>query len=401
MRRGCRVPVVLVAVAATCACAEPLEFADWTIPVQDGTPVFEYAMVPMSERRANLIVTEPELVLGANPDDSNTAFYRSRQVVVDTNGRIYVLDTGNQRVQVFETDGSFIRSLGGPGQGPGELGRSPAGIEVVGNRVMVFDRSKRRFVSWALDGTINDEVLMEGAFPVLDTMATTDGSLVLLHSRIHGQPLSGASIPRDFILQRFDANGQPGITYLSVASTWPDSGLGFALEPAYAVDPSGIVYVSTSEEYQIHALSMSGAPRWALRVNWPRRSTVELLERFREIARRTGRYESEADIERALEGYRPRDLVDSLVTMRVDGHGHIYVVLNITSDERKSLQLHPGRLPFAVDVYSRKGEHLFSGILDGSLWDAAIGDYVYYGDHDSESDEAVVVRAFLREPFAR
>ncbi len=45
------------------ACAEPLEFADWTIPVPEGTRVIEYAAVPVEERTERIEVVE-ELVLG-------------------------------------------------------------------------------------------------------------------------------------------------------------------------------------------------------------------------------------------------------------------------------------------------------------------------------------------------
>ena len=41
--------VVLLALSAA-ACSEPLEFADWTIPVPEGTRIIEYAAVPIEER---------------------------------------------------------------------------------------------------------------------------------------------------------------------------------------------------------------------------------------------------------------------------------------------------------------------------------------------------------------
>ena len=41
-----RATVVLMALAAA-ACSEPLEFADWTIPVPEGTPVHEYPTNPV------------------------------------------------------------------------------------------------------------------------------------------------------------------------------------------------------------------------------------------------------------------------------------------------------------------------------------------------------------------
>jgi NHL repeat len=45
-------------------------------------------------------------------------------VAVDTsNGRVYVADTGNSRINVFDEDGNFIDSFGTPGTAPGQLTR--------------------------------------------------------------------------------------------------------------------------------------------------------------------------------------------------------------------------------------------------------------------------------------
>lgn len=53
--------------------------------------------------------------------DENTAFYLPSDVAVDKEGNIYILDTGNHRIQKFAPDGKFLVSLGRKGQGPGEF----------------------------------------------------------------------------------------------------------------------------------------------------------------------------------------------------------------------------------------------------------------------------------------
>lgn len=69
---------------------------------------------------------EEELRLG-NGQDENLSFHNVRDIGLDGESNIYVLDSGNYRVQVFEADGTYRRTVGKEGQGPGEF-TDPFGI---------------------------------------------------------------------------------------------------------------------------------------------------------------------------------------------------------------------------------------------------------------------------------
>jgi sugar lactone lactonase YvrE len=47
---------------------------------------------------------------------------------MDKDGNIYILDSGNARIQKFGPDGKYLATIGGKGQGPGEL-MLPDGID--------------------------------------------------------------------------------------------------------------------------------------------------------------------------------------------------------------------------------------------------------------------------------
>ena len=104
------------------ACSTPLEFADWTIPVPEGTRIIEYAAVPMEERTERIEFVE-DLVLGDDLSDQQQIFYQISGVVPDADGNIFINDRGNHRVQVFDSDGRYVRTIGQGGQGPGEFER--------------------------------------------------------------------------------------------------------------------------------------------------------------------------------------------------------------------------------------------------------------------------------------
>jgi len=77
-------------------------------------------------------------------DDENLAFNLPLDMAVDEAGNIYVLDSGNQRVQVFGPDGAFVLTIGRRGQGPGEFS-DPNALDIDGEgRLHVLDERQKR-----------------------------------------------------------------------------------------------------------------------------------------------------------------------------------------------------------------------------------------------------------------
>jgi DNA-binding beta-propeller fold protein YncE len=83
-------------------------------------------------------------------DDAPGTFTRPTNVATGSNGDVYVSDTLNGRIQIFDADGNFLSTFGKPGDGPADFSR-PKGIAIDSdghiwvadadqNRVKVFDR---------------------------------------------------------------------------------------------------------------------------------------------------------------------------------------------------------------------------------------------------------------------
>jgi DNA-binding beta-propeller fold protein YncE len=79
------------------------------------------------------------------------------------NGLLYVADLKNDRVQVFDKDGKFVKLFGKSGSGLGEL-KTPAGIgidkngnvyvaEIGNDRIQVFDKDGNHLTMWGKKGS--------------------------------------------------------------------------------------------------------------------------------------------------------------------------------------------------------------------------------------------------------
>ena len=63
------------------------------------------------------------------PGNQAETFYGPRGITVDPSGHVYVVDTGNKRVVVFDGNGAYIAQFGSGGLDPGQFDE-PVGIAI-------------------------------------------------------------------------------------------------------------------------------------------------------------------------------------------------------------------------------------------------------------------------------
>lgn len=89
-----------------------------TIEEEGGVKVIKNPNEPLyGEMTFDLV---EDLSIGSE-DDSNYMFYRIRGLAVDAEDNILISDMSNYRIQVFDKDGKYIKTIGRSGQGPGEF----------------------------------------------------------------------------------------------------------------------------------------------------------------------------------------------------------------------------------------------------------------------------------------
>ena len=395
--------IALLAAVVIAGCGgEPLEFADWTIPVPEETRVIEYAPVPDEERTERIEFVE-DLVIGSDDQDANQRFYQPRAVAVDASGSIYVLDSGNRQIQVFDVDGSFVTTMGGEGQGPGEF-LHPTQIAVAGNHVVVYDEGGRKLSVWTLGGEHEGDrgvTTFRGPWRIA---GTDDGQLRISYldsldtgSRIYSVGTFTVDGEKVRDLGRFRV--PPEVVWRGER---PPAVTAPVPQPYFALSGAGVVYVPGDYLYQVVAVSEAGESLWALRVagTWQPfpRSYVERTETM---------------LKEWYPGIPTSEFLwpersPAFADVEVDGHGHLYV-FPWEDTVRAPGMWSPATAAAAtqdkpVDVYSADGERIFTGYFPARgapyrEWEAARSDFVYRTVEFDESGGTVIVRYRLIEPF--
>jgi len=115
------------------------------------------------------VALEPVRVLGdVDTADENLAFYMPSTIAMDAAGDLYVLDTGNHRIQKFGPDGKYLATYGRQGQGPGEF-YYPAWLAIDAKGfIYVTDPNNQRIQVLTPDGKDHKAIkgIEQGAGPV-------------------------------------------------------------------------------------------------------------------------------------------------------------------------------------------------------------------------------------------
>lgn len=148
------VPVALTVVAG---CQGGAADSDWAGEMRDsaGVVLVESFGAPLWDS-ATAWRVGPELVIGGDEARPETLFGYVADLAVDRAGRIFALDQQAQAIRVFGPDGSTVRTLGGPGRGPGEISRLALSLVTRGDTLLLVDWGQARLTRYHVDGRFLD-----------------------------------------------------------------------------------------------------------------------------------------------------------------------------------------------------------------------------------------------------
>jgi sugar lactone lactonase YvrE len=118
-------------------------------------------------------------------------FAKPSGMAVDKDGNLYVADTLNNRIEVFDADGQFVRAFGKHGDGPGYFAR-PKGVAIDGDghiwvadgmedRVQVFNQEEQLLISFGGHG------LLPGQFEALTNVICDKNNRIFTSEIAYGR----------------------------------------------------------------------------------------------------------------------------------------------------------------------------------------------------------------------
>jgi uncharacterized protein (TIGR03663 family) len=172
------------------------------------------------------------------PVEPVDGFWGPRDVEVDGEGRVYVSDTGNKRIRVYDADGNYLLDIGSAGSELGNLDE-PSGLAIdsANGLLYVADTWNQRVSVFSLDGTPQYSFDVRGWYDDLGNRPylALDTARNLLYVT---DPDAGRVLVYNGQGDCIGSFGQP--------SDAPVDGSQFNIIGGIAVDQEGYVYVADS-----------------------------------------------------------------------------------------------------------------------------------------------------------
>jgi len=116
-----------------------------TVAVTNGIPKYDMELFEYVE----------VLTLQEDPDDEESLLYRPSLFTMNSDGQYCVVNAGDRRILVFNSEGHYVRSMGGRGDGPGEF-NTINDLTIHDDVITVTDRNSRRITQFNLAGVLLD-----------------------------------------------------------------------------------------------------------------------------------------------------------------------------------------------------------------------------------------------------
>ena len=153
------------------------------------------------------LILKEDIVIGYGDDADDFVFTSIRTIRVDAKGNIYVLDSREACVKVFDKEGNLVRTFGKKGEGPCEMQRPQRMHLIADKELQIYDTANARLSYYSLDGQCLREI-STGKYFLTRTMADSKGNIV-----------ATSIIPGDMTvheLKKFDSDLNPLTTITTV-----------------------------------------------------------------------------------------------------------------------------------------------------------------------------------------
>jgi sugar lactone lactonase YvrE len=195
--------------------------------------------------------------------DENVAFNLPSDVALDKDGNIYILDSGNHRIQKFGPDGQYLATIGRKGQGPGEF-VYPESIDIDGSGfIYVSDPNNQKIQVLTPEGKEFRTIRMIDEQPGIVRLTGSGGMVMAAGSRVM-MFSGGEDEPKELpkLIKILDAQGAVQKEF-GEARDYKNMLLNRAANGIQtALDQRGNVYLAFSYQNRVEKYSPDGRLLW-------------------------------------------------------------------------------------------------------------------------------------------
>ena len=223
--------------------------AEWKgiIEEVDGVTVVKNPKEPMYAE--NVFSLEEELSIGDVEGEEEYMFSEIRSLAISEDERIFVLDSKEAHIKAFDKGGKYIKTIGAPGQGPGEL-TSPRSICISQNELVVLE-GVRRFSVFSLEGEFLRNISTKDTWALVARMDSA-GEIVLTE---------GVMDPEDLHYKAKKVDTNMNLLFEIAKTPAPDRRKGlnpFMPMAIWQIDKDDNIVFGYPEEYEIQIINSAG-----------------------------------------------------------------------------------------------------------------------------------------------
>jgi len=346
--------IILVSTLAYVACGrQKLEWKG-TITEKDGVVIVKNPKEPLYENAEFNIVQD--LKIGQPSGKPEDMLSEIREIEVDANGNIYAVEFKENHIRVFDRNGLYLRTIGRPGQGPGEFGE-PGNVHVnPAGEVMATDGGSQSVKVFSPDGTYLRQYFLKAFYPVKMDYSR-EGDLLYV--------MTFSMEPPGFQLFRLDSRTGESLSLATWPMPLPDPKRASIFDPIMSFDvmpDDRLLYGCPMEGYEIQIFSPQGRLEKRILKDWdPQPVTSKEKEAvLKEREKRSPSDQTPLDFPKFHPPYR-------VVTSDDQERIIVYVYSEYTGEPSQ-------KTPGLFDVFDKEGRYIahihfpFSTLTESPLW---------------------------------
>ncbi|MCP4723700.1 MAG: 6-bladed beta-propeller [bacterium] len=246
------IPILFLAAFLITYCAE--EELNYTLEVADGVHNI-HNLYPKYSNKPEIELQYVRKIGELESENVQMQFYEPRDILMDADDNIFIVDAGNHRIVKLDTNGNFILDFGERGQGPGEFRYLfSASIDSKGylhvgelDRIQIFNSDGKYISSYKLKYTFSFEFTSDDNYAVTGIVVRSEDRKDFLKN-IDQQP----------VLQVFDRNGEV-VTKIGKRKNYSNRTMrSSGNSTSLAMDSEGNYYLAYSARNLIEKYSSGG-----------------------------------------------------------------------------------------------------------------------------------------------